>query len=159
MPGVRRVVTGHDQRGRAVVKIDDEVPSEQVGGTPARFVKVWTTATSPADNTDDFDGSKRETGLTSPGGTVLRFVDFPPVSRSGLHRTNSIDYGIVLEGELDMELDDGQLTHLRAGDVVVQRGTLHAWINVGSRPARMAFVLIDARPAAVGGTTLAPTTR
>jgi quercetin dioxygenase-like cupin family protein len=74
-----------------------------------------------------------------------------------MHRTNSVDYGIVLDGELDMELDGGEVVHLRRGDVVVQRGTNHAWINNSSQPCRMAWILIDATPVKVGDQALQPT--
>jgi quercetin dioxygenase-like cupin family protein len=74
-----------------------------------------------------------------------------------MHRTNSVDYGIVLEGELDMELDGGDRVHLKAGDVVVQRGTNHAWINGGNMPARMAWILIDAEPVRIRERILEPT--
>jgi quercetin dioxygenase-like cupin family protein len=74
-----------------------------------------------------------------------------------MHRTNSVDYGILLEGELDMEVDGGETVHLRSGDVVVQRGTNHAWINNSDRPAKMAWILIDADPVRIGGRILEPT--
>jgi len=71
-----------------------------------------------------------------------------------MHRTDSLDYGIVLEGEIVLELDDGKSVHLKAGDVVVQRGTIHAWVNPTDKPNRMAFILLDAKPATVGGKPL-----
>lgn len=154
--GVRRVVTGHNAQGRAVVAIDDRVAATEVVGGEARFVKLWTTDRSPADNMDPGDGSRREVGLTSPGGTVLRIVDMAPGHRSPMHRTHSLDYGIVLAGEIELELDDGAITRVKAGEVVVQRGTIHAWINPGPGWCRMAFVLIDAAPVLVAGRPLGP---
>ncbi|HXQ50866.1 MAG TPA: cupin domain-containing protein [Stellaceae bacterium] len=154
---IRRIVTGHDERGRAVFRSDERLAGVPVEGGVAEFAVAWSTTVSPADNDDPFDGAKRAVGLACPGGTVLRFVDIAPGRRSPMHRTNSIDYGIVLAGELDLELDDGAVRHLHAGDVVVQRGTMHAWVNNGTVPCRMAFVLIDAKPAAAGGRTLDPT--
>jgi quercetin dioxygenase-like cupin family protein len=154
---IRRIVTGHDARGHAVFKSDEMITGAQVEGGAAQFAVAWTTNVSPADNDDAFDGATRQVGLTCPGGTVVRFVDIGPGRRSPMHRTNSIDYGIVLEGELDLELDDGMTKRIRAGDIVVQRGTMHAWINNGTAPCRMAFVLIDAKPATVAGRTLDPT--
>jgi quercetin dioxygenase-like cupin family protein len=71
-----------------------------------------------------------------------------------MHRTDSIDYAVVLSGEIDMQLDDGTEVHLRAGDVLVQRGTIHNWINRGTAPCVMAFTLIDAKPVEVGGKML-----
>ena len=90
-------------------------------------------------------------------GSVLRIVDLAPGHRSPLHRTQSLDYGIVLQGQVDLELDDGRIVSLAAGDVVIQRGTMHAWINRGSAPARLAFVLLGAAPLVIGGHALEPT--
>jgi len=154
---IRRIVTGHDDKGRAVFKSDDKIAGAAVEGGVAEFALAWTTNRSPADNDDPYDGAKRTVGLACPGGTVLRFVDIAPGRRSPMHRTNSIDYGIVLQGEIDLELDDGAIKHLHAGDVVVQRGTMHAWVNNSQAWSRMAFVLIDAAPATVGGKALPPT--
>jgi quercetin dioxygenase-like cupin family protein len=151
---IRRIVTGHNDKAEAVVKIDEVMEPEVIRGAAALFTKVWTTDTSPADNNDDFDGAERETGLVCPGGTVLRFVDMPPGSRSPLHRTESMDYGIVLAGQVKMELDGGERVPLKPGDVVVQRGATHAWINAGEDWARMVFSMTDAIPATVGGNTL-----
>ena len=151
---IRRIVTGHNEEAKAIVKTDDVLNGHLVDGGIAAFIKVWTTNTSPADNNDESDGALRETGLTCPGGTVLRIVDFAPGCKSPMHRTTSIDYGIVLEGEMAMELDGGSVTHLKAGDVVVQRGTNHLWHNRSDRLCRMAFVLIEAKPLAIGGVVL-----
>ena len=152
--GIRRVVTGHDARGKAVVASDTVIAPEKVPNGDALFAKLWTTATSPANCDDPTDGATRPSGLTLPGGTVLRFVDMQPHARSPMHRTSSVDYGIVLEGEVDLELDDGKRVHLKPGDVVVQRGTIHAWVNDTENPARVAFILIDATPATAGGRAL-----
>ena len=155
MPGVRRIVTGHNREGLAVIKHDKVFEPEPVAHPGAAFAKLWVTNTSPADNTDENDGAARASGLTAAGGTVLRIVDMAPGHRSPMHKTNSVDYGIVLEGKIAMELDGGEQTELKPGDVVVQRGTNHAWINVGTSWARMAFVLIDAKPLGKGaGVTL-----
>ncbi|HEU0073763.1 MAG TPA: cupin domain-containing protein [Dehalococcoidia bacterium] len=88
---------------------------------------------------------------------MFRVGEIGPGARSPMHRTNSVDYGIVLEGELDMELDGGDRVHLKAGDVVVQRGTNHAWINDSHQPARMAWILLDAEPVRIGDRVLEPT--
>ena len=152
--GIRRIVTGHDQNGKAIVASDSVIAPEKIPTGDAFFAKLWTTATSPADCNDASDGAARPSGLTLPGGTVLRFVEMQPHARSPLHRTSSVDYGIVLEGEVALELDDGRRVPLKPGDVVVQRGTIHAWINEAAKPARMAFVLIDAQPAIVRGRSL-----
>jgi quercetin dioxygenase-like cupin family protein len=154
---VRRVVTGHDCKGQSIIQSDSVAQSTEVGNGQARFALLWSTDRSPADNGDTQDAARRPVGLTSPGGTVLRVVDFAPGTRSPMHRTSSVDYGIVLEGEIDLELDSGEVKHLSAGDVVVQRGTNHAWVSRSDRWARMAFVLIEAAPVRIGGVPLEPT--
>ena len=150
MVGIRRVVTGHDRNGLAIIKTDQEFGPEPIADRGAAFAKLWVTDRSPADNSDERDGAQRASGLTCPGGTVLRIVDMAPGHQSPMHKTNSIDYGIVLEGAITLKLDSGATTVLKPGDVVVQRGTNHAWINTGTSLARMAFVLIDAEPLGSG---------
>jgi quercetin dioxygenase-like cupin family protein len=95
----------------------------------------------------------REVGTTLNNGTVFRVVEFAPGVAPRVHRTDSIDYAVVISGEIDMELDDA-VVQLKAGDVLVQRGTIHNWINRGFEPCVIAFVLIDAKPVAVGGKLL-----
>jgi len=151
---VRRVVTGHDGSGRAVVKID-EVSKNVVSNRPGTSACViWTTDTIPADNSGDADASTKKVGTTLPGGTVFRVIEFSPGVTPRVHRTDSIDYAVVISGEIDMELEQGSEVHLKAGDVVVQRGTVHNWINRGRAPCIMAFVLVDAKPATAGGKAL-----
>jgi quercetin dioxygenase-like cupin family protein len=151
---VRRVVTGHDGSGRAVVKID-EVSKNIVSGRPgASACVVWTTDTIPADNSGGLDGAAKKVGTTLPGGTVFRVVEFSPGVAPRVHRTDSIDYAVVLSGEIDMELEKGTEVHLKAGDVLVQRGTVHNWVNRGKVPCVIAFVLVDAKPAVAGGKVL-----
>jgi quercetin dioxygenase-like cupin family protein len=151
---VRRVVTGHDANGRAVVKRDEtlELETRDLRSNVAAHV-IWTSESFPVDNTGDEDTAERATGLTLANGTVFRVVEFAPGNAPRLHRTDSIDYAVVISGEIDMELD-GEVVHLKAGDVLVQRGTIHNWLNRGSEPCRIAFVLIDAQPVAVAGTVL-----
>ncbi len=151
---VRRVVTGYDASGRAVVKID-EISKNIVSNRPgASACVIWTTDTFPADNSGDADTSTRKVGTTLPGGTVFRVIEFSPGIAPRVHRTDSIDYAVVLSGEIDMELEKGTEVHLAAGDVLVQRGTVHNWINRGKAPCVIAFVLVDAKPATAGGKTL-----
>jgi quercetin dioxygenase-like cupin family protein len=151
---VRRVVTGHDGNGRAVVKID-EVTKNIVSNRPGASASViWTTDTIPADNSGDADASTKKVATTLPGGTVFRVIEFSPGVSPRVHRTDSIDYAVVISGEIDMELEKGSEVHLKAGDVLVQRGTLHNWINRGTAPCVMAFVLADAKSAVAGGKTL-----
>ena len=153
---VRRVVTAH-RGGRAVIGMDAPLATAPVPTGDARFALVWSTAEASADNMDPADGADRRVGLTSPGGSVFRIVDMAPGCRSPMHRTNSLDYGIVLTGEIVLELDDGAAATLVAGDVVVQRGTIHAWVNRTDAWCRIAFVLLDAAPVVVDGYPLEAT--
>jgi len=150
---VRRVVTGHDANGRAVIKTDEvskNITSSRPGATAC---VIWTTESFPANNTGDADEGLRKAGTTLKGGTVFRVIEFAPGVASRNHRTDSIDYAVVVSGEIDMEIEDSVI-HLNAGDVLVQRGTIHNWVNRGTEPCVMAFVLIDAKPAEVGGKVL-----
>lgn len=150
---LRRIVTGHDGSGRAVVKID-EISKNLVSARPGSTAcVVWTTEAFPIDNTGDADEGLRKTGTTLANGTVFRVVEFAPGVAPRVHRTDSIDYAVVVSGEIDMELDDS-VVHLKAGDVLVQRGTIHNWVNRGTAPCVIAFVLIDAKPVEVSGKTL-----
>jgi mannose-6-phosphate isomerase-like protein (cupin superfamily) len=150
---LRRVVTSHDANGRAVVKID-EISQNSPAARPGRSAcVVWTTEGFPVDNTGEEDGGKRQVGTTLNSGTVFRVVEFQPGVSPRVHRTDSIDYAIVMSGEIDMEMDNTTV-HLKAGDVLVQRGTIHNWINRGSAPCKIAFILIDAKPVEIGGKVL-----
>ncbi len=151
---VRRVITGHDASGHAVVKID-EISKNVISNRPgASACVVWTTGAIPADNSGDADAGLKKVGTTLPGGTVFRVVEFSPGVSPRVHRTDSIDYAVVISGEIDMELEKGSEVHLKAGDVLVQRGTVHNWINRGKAPCVIAFALIDATPATAGGKRL-----
>ena len=150
---LRRVVTGHDANGRAVVKID-EVSKNLTSARPRQMAcVVWTTESFPVDNTGDADAGLRQVGTTLNKGTVFRVVEFGPGVAPRNHRTDSVDYAVVMSGEIDMEMDD-TVVHLKAGDVLVQRGTIHNWINRGIAPCVIAFVLVDAKPVEVGGKVL-----
>lgn len=175
---VRRVVTGHDANGQAIIQEDGVVPRVQrIGGdTGPLFHEVWNTRATPAP-IDAASGEPAEEGiiLAPPAnGTRIRVLDIPPddasfadmtpeqarahfaevgaadaASFSGegsrhahMHRTETIDYGIVIEGELVLIMDEGETT-VRAGDIVVQRGTNHGWANRSDRNCRIAFILID----------------
>ena len=144
LPPVQRVVTGHDANGRAVFKSEDETPTRLIPSGDAAFLLIWTTPKAPADNNDETDGRDRDVGLTLEGGSVIRVVDMLPGKESPMHRTNSIDYGIVMDGEVELELDDGAKRMVRQGGIVVQRGTNHMWRNISDKPCRIAFVLLDA---------------
>lgn len=147
----RRVVTGHDQAGKSIILSDGEPPQfhERHGG-PADFVEIWNTkgALAPIRSVEPSETNDRGADLGPGGpGTVIRVIDIRPISaggqRTAMHRTATIDYAIVLEGEIALILDDSEVV-LKAGEIVVQRGTDHAWANRSDAVARMAFILIDA---------------
>ena len=104
-------------------------------------------------NDGDADPARKKIETTIAGGSVLRVVSFGPGVAPRNHRTDSIDYAVVISGEIDMELDIGSV-HLKAGDVLVQRGTIHNWVNRGKEPCVIAFSLIAAKPVSAGGKTL-----
>jgi quercetin dioxygenase-like cupin family protein len=167
---MRRVVTTHAPDGRAVVLSDEECPNVGTRKSGTRSTLIWTTATMPATYAGDDRGAVKIPTGPPPGHTILRIVEFPPeppgytadnaavLAEMGIvpaargrrpprhphmHATESVDYAIVLEGEIDMLLDDSEV-HLKAGDILIQQGTNHAWVNRGERPCKIAFVLIDA---------------
>jgi ethanolamine utilization protein EutQ (cupin superfamily) len=173
----KRIVTGHDSEGRAII-LSDAPPTrvQQIGGDGGpTFFEVWNTRETPV-LIDRQSGEPLENGLVlapPKGGTRIRVIDFPPESETIraltateaaekfaemggkeaaqsetgaphplMHRTETLDYGIVIEGELTLILDRGE-TIVRAGDIIIQRGTNHAWANRSDKNCRVAFVLID----------------
>ena len=145
MLDIRRVVTGHDANGAAVVSIDEvstNVISKRAGQAGC---VIWTSETVPADITGDGDPALRDVNTSLAAGSVFRIVRYDPDVSPRRHRTASLDYAVVLSGEIDMELD-GMTVHLKAGDTLVQRGTIHNWINRGTEPCLIAFVLLGAKP-------------
>ena len=124
VPKIRRVVTGHDDNGKAIVKIDEVCGHFREGRGNAYVCNIWTTDTAPANNSGEEDGGMRAGKFTMiENGSVFRILDFRPGVERRMHRTDSIDYLVVMQGEIDMELDDGVEVHLKQGDVMVQRGT------------------------------------
>lgn len=144
LPPIQRVVTGHDENGRARFRSEDIEPTRLIPTGDAAMLTVWTTATVPADNNDDTDGRDRPAGTTLNGGSVIRIVDMLPHQQSPMHRTNSIDYGIVLKGEIELELEDGHKKTVSEGGIIIQRGTNHLWRNLTDQVCRIAFILIEA---------------
>jgi mannose-6-phosphate isomerase-like protein (cupin superfamily) len=171
----RRVVTGHDERGRAVVLFDGESPHgfflQKAGGL--QLTEIWETRSAPADNAGSRDAGDHERRIEPVnGGTVFRVIEYPPDRvrlatldpdrffhgmgaraadaatrrHPGMHKTDTIDYCVVLSGEIWAVLDEDEVL-LRAGDCLVQRGTSHAWSNRSDEPCVIAFVLIAAKPA------------
>ena len=151
---VRRVVTGHDANGNARVVIDEIAKDVATTRPGANAAVIWTSESFPVNNEGNADTSGRQVGTTLDNGVVFRVVSFGPGVAPRNHRTDSIDYAVVMSGEIDMELDDGKSVHLKAGDVLVQRGTIHNWVNKGTAPCVIAFVLVAAKPVTAGGKVL-----
>lgn len=173
---MRRVVTGHDAQGRAVV-LSDGYPGVESSSQTRKAINLWFTDASPAPlSAGPAETIDRPYAITpAPGGTAFRIYELPPdgeaiggrtvaelkaaFNAAGggdfstthadsphplMHRTETIDYGVILEGEIHLLVDDTSV-HLKQGDVIVQRGTTHAWSNRSGKPCRMAFVVIDGR--------------
>lgn len=180
LPPVRRIVTGHDDRGRAIIQEDGVPPRVQRFGDEraTQFVEIWNTGDAPA-AIDAASGEPPEDGIAlapPAGGTRIRIVDFAPDDADAepispeqaqavfeamgaapgvlraesaarhpfMHRTETIDYGIVLDGEITLIVDEGETT-VGVGGIVIQRGTSHAWSNRSGKPCRVAFVLVDGK--------------
>ena len=172
----RRIVTGHDETGASVFLMDGPAPAVfQVAAGATRVIELWETDSAPADNSGDADVTDHPMRLPpASGGSKFRVVEFPPDAQRiaalrgegvrhdaekegyvrdlqharhpGFHKTDTIDYAIVLSGEIFALMDKGERL-MQAGDVLVQRGTNHAWSNRTDAPVHVAFVLIDAKPA------------
>ncbi len=170
---IRRLVTTNDPSGKAVILLDGSAPNVNIREDTGFFsTLLWVTDTTPPDISSNNDAANREIGVSPPvGGSIFRIVEFPPekntveevnreewlkemglepgsekgeaVRHPNMHRTESIDYAVIMTGEIDLLLDDSDV-HLKAGDVIVQRASNHAWVNRGDEPCRIAFILIDA---------------
>jgi quercetin dioxygenase-like cupin family protein len=158
---VRRVITGHDASGRAIVASDELMTGVSAPARPyISRCEIWSTDRMPVDNSMAAEAAQkkgfvvRHNYVGSGQGSVIRITEFAPGAPKFMHRTETVDYAILLSGECDLELDDGKTVHLKQGDVVVQRGTMHAWVNNGAVPCVFAFVLIDADPVEAGGQNL-----
>ena len=150
---IRRVVTGHDENGRSRVAIDEPARPGVPGRENMESSLIWSTGSFPTDNNTTEDGGEREVATADSGGTVFRVVKYFPGVAPRNHRTDSIDYAVVISGAIEMEMDEGTV-ELRQGDVLVQRGTIHNWVNRGTEPCVIAFCLIAANPVEVGSATL-----
>jgi mannose-6-phosphate isomerase-like protein (cupin superfamily) len=172
LKSTRRIVTGHDTHGKAVALFDGQLQAKQRSAGGNGMTLLWVTSEFPVDMVGSADRAQTPVGVPPPAnGTIFRIVDFAPVAAGGsgpvdhhqilmsmgidpatqgyarhanTHRTRTIDYAIVLDGEIDMLLDDSEV-HVKAGDVLVQQGTNHAWVNNGTKPCRIAFILIDGK--------------
>jgi quercetin dioxygenase-like cupin family protein len=150
---LRRIVTGHDSGNVAKVLKDGVPDNRKFSPTGAVSTLIWSTDECPADiraGEDIEDYGARILGTAPPArGTRFAIIDFPPHSTGTVHRTESLDYVIVLSGEIEMQMDRSVVS-MKAGDVMIQRGTNHGWINRTDRTARLAFVLMDAKPLGIG---------
>ncbi len=152
-PPVRRVVTGHDLNRVARVLFDGPATNRKFPPSGAVTTLIWSTDRTPADiaigEAIEDMGAKQLGTAPPPNGTRFTVNDFPPGNTPVMHRTETLDYVLVLSGEIEMVMGDATVK-LKAGDVMVQRGTVHAWVNRATQPARVAFVLIDAVPLGIG---------
>jgi mannose-6-phosphate isomerase-like protein (cupin superfamily) len=172
LKSTRRIVTGHDAQGKAVALFDAPVQAKQRSAGGNGMTMIWVASEFPVDVGVSNDRAQTQVGVPpTANGNIFRIVDFAPTPTGGYgavdhhqillamgidpatqgyarhentHRTRTIDYAIVLEGEIDMLLDDTEV-HVKAGDVLVQQGTNHAWVNNSGKPCRIAFILIDAK--------------
>ena len=158
LPGPTAYLTGHNAAGKAIVHSTNPIEWNRYDEDKLAMKEAYTT-TFPADLNSDADVTDHEKkmssgklGLVSSGGTVLRYVDFAPDYECMMHRTQSVDYGIVVEGQIESVLDSGEVQLMGRGDVMVQRATMHAWRNPSKTEwARMIFVLQDCKPLFIGG--------
>jgi quercetin dioxygenase-like cupin family protein len=152
-PRIRRVITGHDDKNVAKVIIDGPATNEKYPDVAMISTLMWATDAMPADvaiGTSIEDTGNRVLGSAPPvNGTRFAVLDFPPGNTAVTHRTETLDYVIVLEGEIEMDMDDSTVK-LKAGDVLIQRGTNHTWMNRSQARARIAVVLVDAKPLGIG---------
>ncbi len=152
-PPLRRIVTGHDKNNVARVIMDGAPTNARHGAAGNVSTLIWCSDRTPADisvGLDIEDMGARKLGTSPPpNGARVTVIDFPPGNSPAMHRTETIDYVFVLSGEIDMDMDDSTV-RMKAGDVMVQRGTNHSWVNRSQAPARLAFVLVDASPLGIG---------
>jgi quercetin dioxygenase-like cupin family protein len=151
---VRRVVTGHAADGTAKILIDADAEALSRGKSGSVYATLWSTDATPAnipigDSIDD-PAVRAGASLIAPGGTRFNLLEYAPGNTGVMHRTETLDYIVVVSGSIDMLVDGGSSVSLNAGDVVIQRGTNHVWTNRGTVPARVACVLIDAIPLGIG---------
>jgi Cupin domain len=165
LPGLTNIITGHDpSTGKSIIQ--EERPAQwedPFNNKTMTSNAVYTTSNFPPDLNDDADlnthnqllSAPGKLGLVSPGGTVCRIVDFCPGNGGLMHRTQSLDYGVVLEGSVELVLDSGETRVMHRGDSAVQRATMHSWRNPSPTEwARMFFVLQDCQPVTVGDQAL-----
>lgn len=163
LPGIKAFITGH-QPSNGATTIQEQRPAawQSIDNGGMAFNVPFSTSQFPVSLNNDADITKhdellgsKKLGIVNPRGTVLRFVDFAPGFESMMHRTQSLDYGIVVEGSIELILDSGEKQLLQRGDVCVQRGTNHAWRNPSADEwTRVVYILQDCQPVMVNGQPL-----
>ncbi|KAF2874470.1 hypothetical protein BDV95DRAFT_488223 [Massariosphaeria phaeospora] len=161
LPKIHRYITAHNDEGKAIFSTKfDEESKMKANDDGIAFALSYTTKGFPVslDKNEDLKVYERylndAPGLVVSGGTVLRHVDIPPATACAMHRTVSLDYGAVLEGEVELLLDSGEKRLMKRGDVAIQRGTMHQWINHSETEwTRMLFVLQESKPLKIGNET------
>src|ERR1700739_1276325 len=154
---VRRIVTGHNAAGKAVVKTDEQIAAVPRVAPGISGAEIWSTDQMPIDNSAAADAAQRagfvkhNNYVGNGGGSTFRINERAPGHARFTHRTETMGHSSVLSGQIDLEFDRREVVHLKPGDVVVQRGTMHTWVNRGSVPAVTAFILIDAKSVEVNG--------
>jgi quercetin dioxygenase-like cupin family protein len=155
---VRRIVTGHDEFGRGIIVSDEKLTARSRGmGANISGCEIWSTNSMPVNNSMEAEATQRAgfvkkyNYVGNGQGTTIRITEFAPGHAIFPHRTETLDYEIVLSGEIDVEFDSGQVVTMKQGDVIVMRGVTHCWKNKGTVPAVMAFILIDAAPFEAAG--------
>ena len=175
MQNIHRIVTGHNAQGRSNITFAGEATNvlDSPAWPGSRVTELWVTEEIPVDNTGETDrGARPIRHDPGPGGTIFRVVEIPPESKTtidtaaafadigstrvptaedsarhpSMHSTDSVDYLVVISGEMHMLMEEGEIL-LKAGDCIVQRGTKHAWVNRSNAPCVMAAILVDAHPA------------
>ena len=175
MQNIRRIVTGHNAQGRSNITFAGDATNvlDSPAWPGSRVTELWVTEEIPVDNTGETDrGARPIRHDPGPGGTIFRVVEIPPESKTtidtaaafadigstrvptaedsarhpSMHATDSVDYLVVISGEMHMLMEEGEIL-LKAGDCIVQRGTKHAWVNRSNAPCVMAAILVDAHPA------------
>lgn len=147
-PRLRRIVTGHDEKGAPVILIDGYADNHKFPDEKVSSTMMWSTDASPTDLSGTEDEGARILGtVPPPGGSRFTMMRFQPGNAfHGLHRTDTVDYVICVAGSIDMFLDEERFVTLHQGDVLIQRGTVHSWVNRGAVECRLAVVLLDALP-------------
>lgn len=162
LPKIHRLLTSHDEHsGQAVIHSFEPGLWQPMRNNTVALDLIYTTSEFPVQMNNDADVHahkkvvEKGLGLVNPGGSVCRMVDFSPSNDPMMHRTKSLDYGVVLEGEIELILDSGEKQTLKRGDVAIQRGTMHAWRNPSTTQwARMMFVLLDSQALQIGNSSL-----